>query len=227
MDASWIGRRGVTSPCAVSYTIEVIVALCAASFNIIVVFDPPTRHHSKVASIKRTGERETARINAYHGRVETMRISEQLQTADLTADDRTALEKERDKLQSKVKTAENKASNLLLPADFCSRVEEEISKLDLSNYGDVFIRCETGKFQADSRIAKMVQRGEAQLILANDADFSFFLGGRCLQIVEFKKDSKKEQLKDLVVKSGYKSVIVDVVESSGGTISASDVSVPE
>ncbi len=39
----------------------------------------------------------------------------------------------------------------------------------------------TGLFQADSRIEKLVESGCGQVILANDADYSFLLGEHCLQ----------------------------------------------
>ncbi len=44
----------------------------------------------------------------------------------------------------------------------------------------------TGLFQADSRIEKLVESGCGQVILANDADYSFLLGEHCLQIHSFK-----------------------------------------
>jgi hypothetical protein len=53
------------------------------------------------------------------------------------------------------------------------------------------------------------------VILANNADYSFLLGKHCLQIHSFKLDSKHDTLKDIAVKSGFKSVITDVIDASG------------
>jgi len=52
IDANWVGFRGAPTSDAVSYTIAVITALKAFGFNVIVVFDPPGRHYTKVASIQ-------------------------------------------------------------------------------------------------------------------------------------------------------------------------------
>jgi len=126
IDANWVGFRGSPTSDAVAYTIAVIAALRMVGFNVVVVFDPPYRHHTKVASIRRVGERERARADAYHGRIESMRISEELLKDSLSADERKELEEKRDSLQSKVKSAENKASSqtLLPPQHRYSRERE-------------------------------------------------------------------------------------------------------
>jgi hypothetical protein len=54
------------------------------------------------------------------------------------------------------------------------------------------------------------------VILVKDADYSFLLGKHCLQIDSFKLDSKSDSLKDIGMKSGFRSVIMDVIDASGG-----------
>jgi len=124
-----------------------------------------------------------------------MRISEQLLTdTDLDAATCESLENKRNILQTKVKTAEKKASSeSLLPPDFRLRVEEEISKLFPPTEG-VTVHHTTGCFQADSRICKLVQDGAAQVILSNDSDYSFILGAQCLQICNFKLEIPRPTL---------------------------------
>jgi hypothetical protein len=195
IDANWVACRGApTSDAVIAYTIDVICALKASGFGVLDVFDPPLRHYTKVASIRRIGEREAARADAYKGRTEIMRISEQLLDDNLSPGERDSLETARKKTQTKVKTAEKKSSSSSLPPtciDFRLRVQDEISRLNDSGNDCVeSVTWTTGLFQADSRIEKLVESGCGQVILANDADYSFLLGEHCLQIQSFKLDSK-------------------------------------
>jgi len=218
IDANWVACRGAPTSDAVAYTIDVICALKASGFGVLVVFDPPLRHYTKVASIRRIGEREAARADAYKGRNEIMRISEQLLDDNLSPGERDSLETARKRTQTKMKTAEKKSSSSFPPIDFRLRVQDEISRRRLNDSGNDFVESvtwTTGLFQADSRIEKLVESGCGQVILANDADYSFLLGEHCLQIQSFKLDSKHDTLKDIVVKSGFKSVITDVIDPSG------------
>ena len=163
IDANWVGFRGAPTSDSVSYTVAVIGALKSAGFNVIVVFDPPIRHYTKVASIRRAGERERARADAYHGRVETMRISEDLLKDTLSANEREELEKKRNQLQSKIKSAENKASSQsLLPPDFRIQVVEEMSKRIPSTDGISVVQHCTGAYQADSKICQSESESESK-----------------------------------------------------------------
>jgi hypothetical protein len=54
------------------------------------------------------------------------------------------------------------------------------------------------------------------MILVNDADYSFQLGEHCLQIDNFMLDSKHDLLKSIGMKSGFRSVIMDVIDTSEG-----------
>lgn len=67
---------------------NVITELCSAGFLITVVFDPTHRHHSKCASIERTGNREAARIGAFHARGEVMKVNLALREGSWTEDER-------------------------------------------------------------------------------------------------------------------------------------------
>ena len=167
-----------------------------------IVFDPSFCYHTKVASVQRAGERESARATAFQAKTETMRISTQLRMDNLTHAQRLVLLEDLKKIQATVKKAETK-SQQLVPADFQQRMIEEIDKLSKGLGVEVF----TSDYQADSMIAKLVMDGKADIILASDSDFSFICGERGLQITSFKLDESRNELKDLVMKSGILETI--------------------
>ena len=211
VDASWIGLKGACSSDPVAYTIDVVTSFVAAGFHLIVVFDPDTRHHAKVASIKRAGARETLRAKAYHARIQTLEISSQLHAPGLAAEKRQELLDTQKKHQKMVKAAETLQLQCLNPG-FRDQVIEELTRLPKDETGHA-IQCVTGDFQADSPICNFVQKGTAQVILGNDSDFSFLLGERCLQIVEFSLSSV-DGVKNISVKSGFWSMMMRVINNS-------------
>ena len=135
-----------------------------------------------------------------------MRITTELRTARLTEAERKEKEDEQKKLQKAIHTAENKGKRML-PPDFSDRLMEEAGNLD----GSVDF-C-TGTFQADSVIAKLVLDGEVDIIIANDADFSFLCGSYCLQATEFKAKNG-DSMTDVTVKSGCLATITAVADAS-------------
>jgi hypothetical protein len=92
----------------------VIGKLQTAGFDVTVVFDPPSRHHSKVASIDRAGKREKARLLAYSSRFEAKLLSEKLTNETTTTDERLDLETKLYELHSKAKTSENASISALI-----------------------------------------------------------------------------------------------------------------
>lgn len=58
----------------------------------------------------------------------------------------------------------------------------------------------TGRYQADSDIARHVESGDCDIVLSVDSDFSFLGGEKCLQICDFKLS--KSKLSFFILKSG-------------------------
>lgn len=94
IDASWLERKA-RNRCA-----EIIGILKEDGFAITVVFDPPSRHHSKVVSIARCGKRENARLDYYAARFQAKLVSEELSKGSISNDERAELEKELDQPQN-------------------------------------------------------------------------------------------------------------------------------
>ena len=72
IDASYIGLRAPGSMQPVTHVLQLLKTLLNAGFKCHIVFDPPTRHHTKCASIKRCGERESSRLEAYSARCDAV-----------------------------------------------------------------------------------------------------------------------------------------------------------
>ena len=128
IDSNWVGMRKAHP---VSSLISLVLALRNGGFHVILVFDPPTRCHTKAASIHRNGKRESARADAFKARTEIMRVSSRLLDDDqpLTAGERATLEAERKEQEKKLKTADNASSKSPLPPDFRQQVEDELKGL--------------------------------------------------------------------------------------------------
>jgi hypothetical protein len=205
VDASWLERKK-TNRCG-----EIVGILKAGGFDVTVVFDPPTRRHSKVASISRSGKREKARLDAYSARFEAKLVSNQLLNELCTNDERIELEKKLEGLHAKAKKNENASISALISPTFLDDLTEQLSQLAENSYG-CQVNCLTGRYQADSVISRYVQAGECDMILSPDSDFSFLGGEKCLQICDFKLT--KSNLSGFVVKSGSKKTIQLAVDSA-------------
>jgi len=105
IDASWNGMRSGRRD-AVEYVVDTLRALIGKAYQIFLVFDPETRCHTKVASIERKGKRECARAMAYRSKTETMRITTELRTEQLTEAERQAKLAAQKKLQSAIQAAD-------------------------------------------------------------------------------------------------------------------------
>ena len=205
VDESWFERKK-PNRCA-----DIIGILKAAGFDVTVVFDPPSRHHSKVASISRSGKREKARLEAYSARFEAKLVSNQLMTGLNSNDERVVLEKKLEELHAKAKRNENASVGSLLTPTFVQDLTEQLTKLADNNYG-CQVNWLTGSYQADSVISSYVESGGCDIVLSPDSDFSFVGGAKCLQICDFKLTNST--LSGFVVKSGSKMTIQLAVDSA-------------
>jgi len=89
IDASWLGIKSGNRD-ALSYTIDVLKLFLDRGFRLLIVFDPKIRYHTKIASIQRSGQRECARAKAYHAKIETMQITNELWQKKLQTSIRSA-----------------------------------------------------------------------------------------------------------------------------------------
>jgi len=210
VDASWIGFRATSLPPAL-FTVAVLEALVSAGFVCHVIFDPAHRHHTKCASIERCGKREESRLAAFSAKQSVMRIANELRTLSLTEAQRKEKVEEQKTLQSTIQKGDN-ALQSLLPSNFVEDLHSEVEDHFGNRADSVFLS--TGAFQADSAIAKLILDGMADIVFANDADFSFLCGGQCLQVHEFKLDNKTDCLKDITVKSASLQTVTAVVNAS-------------
>ena len=210
VDASWIGLKATSLP-PVLFTVAVLEALVAAGFVCHVIFDPAQRHHTKCASIQRRGKREESRLAAFSAKQSVMRIANELRTLPLTEAQRKEKLEKQTTLQATIQKGDN-ALQRVLPVNFVEDLRSEVEE-QFGNRPDSVI-LSSGAFQADSAIAKLILDGKADIVFANDADFSFLCGGQCLQVHDFKVDNKTDSLKDITVKSPSLQTVTAVVDAS-------------
>ena len=109
--------------------------LLKEGFQVFVVFDPPHRHHSKVASIERAGKREESRLLALRSRADLIRLSDELSMTDTSAAaERAEIEQKMTELEKKIQKCENYANNSLLPG-FSETTIEALESVDLGSRG--------------------------------------------------------------------------------------------
>jgi hypothetical protein len=119
-------KRKKTNRCG-----EIIGVLKATGFNVTVMFNPKSRHHSKVASIGRSGKREKARLDAYSVRFEAKLVSNQLLNGLCTNDE---LEKKLEGLHAQAKKNENAPICTLISLTFVDDLTEQLSQLAENSY---------------------------------------------------------------------------------------------
>lgn len=162
IDASLIGYKYLTSSLHPSDSVFLISrALAKRNIDVLIICDPPTRHHSKRAHHQRVGRMERNKLQLMIRRIELLCSGDDAEKITTITRDIQKLEK-----------ADNRLS---LPADFSTRLH--ILHNDYQpQLGKGEITIETAPFQADPSIADVAIRGECEAIISGDSDFAMYVG---------------------------------------------------
>jgi hypothetical protein len=161
IDASLIGYKYLGTSLHPSDGVFFICsALANRNIDVLIMCDPPTRHHSKRAHHQRVGKKEKDRLKLMLCRLEL----------SCAGDDAERIRQITDEIR-KLEKGESRSS---LPANFVSRLHELVSKYESHGKGE--ITAEVAPFQADPSIADIALRGGCEAILSGDSDFAMYVG---------------------------------------------------
>jgi hypothetical protein len=161
IDASLIGYKYLGTSLHPSNGVHIIcTALANRNIDVLIVCDPPTRHHSKRAYYQRVGKNEMERLKIMLCRMELSCAGNDSEKIRQISDDIRKLEK-----------GESRTS---LPANFVERLQELVSTYDSGGKGVMSV--EIAPFQADPSIADIALSGGCDAILSGDSDFAMYVG---------------------------------------------------
>lgn len=184
MDASLLGYKQLGTSLHPSDGVYLICnALANRSVDVIIVCDPPTRHHSKRAHHQRVGRKEKDRLQLMLYRMELSCAGDNPEEIQRITDE--------------IRKLERAESQTCLPSNFLSRLKELVSKYESHGKGEIMINI--APFQADPSIADVAVRGGCEAIFSGDSDFAMYVGpgGR--------RQSKYKAIHYLVLHRGHRT----------------------
>lgn len=162
IDASLIAYKFLGNSLHPSDGVFIIsAALASRNIDVLIISDPPMRHHSKRAHHQRVGKRESTKLRLMLSRIELSRSGDDVEKMNTISNEIQKLEK-----------AESRTS---LPADFGTRLHKLHQEYNhQAEKGEITM--ETAPFQADPSIADVAIRGGCEAIISGDSDFAMYVG---------------------------------------------------
>lgn len=161
IDASLIGYKFLGNSLHPSDGVLIICrALANRNIDVLIICDPPTRHHSKRAHHQRVGKKEKDKLKLMLCRMELSRAG----------DDSDKIRR----VTNEIRKLEKGESRAFLPLNFVARLQELASKFDAHGKGEIMV--EIAPFQADPSIADVALRGGCEAIFSGDSDFAMYVG---------------------------------------------------
>ena len=161
MDASLIGYKFLGTNLHPSNGVHLIAtALAIRNIDVLIVCDPPTRHHSKRAHQQRVGKKETERLKLMLLRIELSSVGDDAEKIRY--------------ITNAIRKLEKMESRSFLPENFIPRLEQLVSAYKSGEKGEITV--ETSPFQADPSIADIALRGGCEAIFSGDSDFAMYVG---------------------------------------------------
>jgi hypothetical protein len=217
LDANWLARKFSQRKGGANACISFIaLALAVRGVAVVVCGDGDIRHHSKKATTKRIWEAEQAKLNCLLLRKKLSCLVEESRDARITQEQKEQVASEIQKLQSTVKTQENKFSENILPDDFAASLSDALdeSKEKIPHQSTGSIIFQKARTQADCVIAFNAVRRTCVAAFANDADFVTMAGKEMLLVKDFKLGKKTEDDKslfDFLLATGFGDVMKDSI----------------
>jgi hypothetical protein len=210
VDISWLVRKfypRLSVPRAIDALIAVFANLISLGFFVTLVFDPPERHHTKKASIRRSHNREWSRADAIKAKIALLKLGTALKQC--SEEDRAGLLMKKNALLKRIRAAESLLSSSLLPEDLMDRLCDQVGeRLPMCN-----VRCICADFQADSCMARRMIEKQTDIILANDSDFACLVGRPCILLKDF-NISKGSELFGIEIALAFFETIRDAASLS-------------
>jgi len=197
IDASLIGYKYLGTSLHPSNGVHLIcAALANRNIDVLIVCDPPTRHHSKRAHHQRIGKKEAARLKLMLCRMEL----------SCAGDDSENIRR----ITDEIRKLENGESRAFLPANFVQRLQQLVSTHESQGKGGISI--EIAPFQADPSMADVAISGGCEAIFSGDSDFAMYVGPGGpdklgdIMIRDIKINQKQSTVTSCVIVTGQEEV---------------------
>lgn len=151
IDASLIAYKFLGTTLHPSDGVFIIsTALANRNIDVLIICDPPTRHHSKRAHHQRVGKRESTKLRLMLCRIELSQSGDNLERMNT--------------ISNEIRKLEKAESRISLPGDFGTRLHK-LHQDYKHQAGKGQITIETAPFQADPSIADVAIRGGCEAII--------------------------------------------------------------
>ena len=191
IDASWLVRSktSISPSNKIGHLMRVSICFVKAGFNVVIVCDGDSRHHSKRATTIRIADSYRNRILFLKNQ---NRILHLYTTARVAGRSNTDDEKEElQQLSKETKTLEKKLANIIYDTgnEFFTNILDKVTcfKASLVNcVGSGDITVIQAEQQADSCIAARANQYISHMIITADSDQAVLLGSRCVSIKSYR-----------------------------------------
>jgi hypothetical protein len=191
VDASWLYRKFLyksKSSCCLPLLIRFCCYFTTLGFDILLICDGSTRHHSKRATVERRSATKRSQHTLYTTKLKLVEISNRIASTD-SLSDKQKIEIEQQQLIKKIKSLENVLQNSMSDVgdNFYTNIKHEISLLTLNELGSAGARIEViqSEFQADSTIAHRCFHRISEIVFTSDSNLAALCGCQCVAIKEF------------------------------------------
>jgi hypothetical protein len=197
-----------------TYLINFATLLIDIGFNVMMVFDGNTRHHSKRVTSQRLADNKRKKIEIVIRKAELMSTAQRRRTLD-SIEERKILIEEEEEIKKRIKTLENSLQHSTIDVgDNLFNTFKEATKKLTPNKIICLSFCQS-VFQADSVMAGHIISGDTEILLTSDSDQLALLGSKCVSIKKwrFKSSEKSKSLDSLDIFTANETTMNNILNS--------------
>ena len=198
IDASWLAFQANKSSTPAQFVVSICLLFAREGFEVVVVCDGKTRHHSKRSTIGRSFTNHSNKIELFWMRCIYKALVDKANVVK-TVLEKNNIKKEIEILKEKINKLDNKVNKRIIDVglNFYDALHSAISELIVSDLGakDGSIRMLISEFQADAVIAYRTNQFLNNITICSDSDQSVLCGVNCLSIKKFTFVNSKKNRK--------------------------------
>ena len=176
------------------------------------IADPTHHHHSKRASIRRRTEKNLKNVNTTSARHELTQISQNLNMGSFSGNEKESMMKEKERLKKITKKGMHPEYGSMMD-NTMSMLSQSIEEGNLSSpneSGGSMCNVKLVFHKAEVLFAKRSIERKSSIMLSSDSDFCMHIRSGELMLKEFKCDSKKNLINDMLLGFSDKTLATKV-----------------
>lgn len=186
VDASWLVRMKskMSDNDRVPYLIRFCKIWSDAGFEVFLVCDAESRHHSKRIRYQRFGDGSRNKLRIRQNRRRLHDLAKESASLTITVEEKSRLMQEFVTLNDEQKRLERTIEDIFDVGDLFYNTK--IQKLNRETSANGTINVLQAEFQADSLLAYRLNHGLSDIMICADSDQAALCGNRCFAIKQFK-----------------------------------------